>query len=1156
MYLKKLELCGFKSFADRTVLTFEQGVSAIIGPNGCGKSNTADAIRWCLGEQRAKSMRSKAMQDVIFGGTKTRAATGMAEVTLVFDNSQNSIPIDYSEVAITRRLFRSGESEYFINKAQCRLKDIKDLFLDTGIGTGGYSIIEQNKVEELVMANPETRREFFEEAAGVAKYKVRREETIHRLEKVESEMSRLKDSLNIYQDQIKKLDIQARKAKQYKKYQEELAKYEVAELVNELARGYEQIATLKQELEPKIREYETANTNLNQMEAELEAIRLEQTELDEQFVALNNEYNELKSAVSISDEKIKSSKQRESDLMVEQGSLRAEIDSAKEQIEKYNQDNINNNLGEINVEEELKTLKEDLVLKETKYNTLKEQLVSYEKKEEEIRNKLDVLEQDKDGLINSKTNIFQEQADANSEVSSLIRQIERLQADIEPSTNEINDNNKILEETQLQLEELNKKETASKEVILNIETEIENLKNTEIKLKEEIAASTAKIDTLKEMLAQDPVKNAIKAVIEQGFAKTTVSSIINPNKENISIVAIALGNKLDCLICNTKQQAEDGILYLKNNNLPRLTFIVLENIPDNFSEISVNENAVKLFSLLNVTGAENEKAVKYITNGIYIDDNKIYNQAFVSGGSDANSDNSALTEEQIKQLESEIENKKNQLNEIAQNITNKEDAELNVNLDNRQNSNEKARVEAKILYLKESIEQKKNDIADTVKEIENLKAEQATKQTTADSVNEKFVEIDNKLADIETEITGLETNLQQIAADSDNLKSQEETVHNEYITSSTRFAQREEFLKNVQQGQEYINKLSVQVEQKTARIAEIDTLLQDILTFQETETSNIQKSQQDQTQKETELEVVKGKREEIINTIETKNNIIHDNKIKVEELRQTVSDMEGNQKAFNAQKDLLETRIKETYGKTFDELKDEYLGVEVDREKIDKIKKKMEDLGQVNLAAQEEYDQLSQRYDFIVKQQDDLLKAKKDLEDVIQKINQTTIENFKKTFDLVRDNFKTLYKKLFGGGEADLTLTDENNLLETGVDIFAQPPGKHPKNILQCSGGEKTLTAIALLFAFFLVKQSPFCILDEVDAPLDDANVGRYINIIKEFSQKTQFLVVTHNKRTMEMADILYGVTMQELGISKIISVKMNRESEKQIDEILNQKNG
>ena len=313
MYLKKLELCGFKSFADKTVLTFEKGVSAIIGPNGCGKSNISDSIRWCLGEKRTKSMRTKAMQDVIFGGTKTRSAAGMAEVTLVFDNSQNMIPIDYSEVAITRKLFRSGESEYFINKTQCRLKDIIDLFLDTGIGTGGYSIIEQNKVEELVMANPETRREFFEEAAGVAKYKVRREDTLHRLKNIEIDLSRLEDSLKIFEGQIKQLDQQAKKAKQCKKYKEDLAKYEIAEVVNNLARGYEEIEKLKTQIEPKVREYETTNVTLHQLEAEQQDLRLAQTENNEKYIALNSEFSDLKTESALADANIKNLQQKDAD---------------------------------------------------------------------------------------------------------------------------------------------------------------------------------------------------------------------------------------------------------------------------------------------------------------------------------------------------------------------------------------------------------------------------------------------------------------------------------------------------------------------------------------------------------------------------------------------------------------------------------------------------------------------------------------------------------------------------------------------------------------------------------------------------------------------------------------------------------------------------
>ncbi|MBQ2219936.1 MAG: AAA family ATPase, partial [Elusimicrobia bacterium] len=359
MYLKKLELCGFKSFADKTVLTFEKGVSAIIGPNGCGKSNISDSIRWCLGEKRTKSMRTKAMQDVIFGGTKTRSAAGMAEVTLVFDNSQNMIPIDYSEVAITRKLFRSGESEYFINKTQCRLKDIIDLFLDTGIGTGGYSIIEQNKVEELVMANPETRREFFEEAAGVAKYKVRREDTLHRLKNIEIDLSRLEDSLKIFEGQIKQLDQQAKKAKQCKKYKEDLAKYEIAEVVNNLARGYEEIEKLKTQIEPKVREYETTNVTLHQLEAEQQDLRLAQTENNEKYIALNSEFSDLKTESALADANIKNLQQKDADLIQEQDRLRVEIEDAQEKILKYEEDLKNVNTADDGIEAEVEKLKQE-----------------------------------------------------------------------------------------------------------------------------------------------------------------------------------------------------------------------------------------------------------------------------------------------------------------------------------------------------------------------------------------------------------------------------------------------------------------------------------------------------------------------------------------------------------------------------------------------------------------------------------------------------------------------------------------------------------------------------------------------------------------------------------------------------------------------------
>jgi len=1154
MYLKKLEICGFKSFADRTTLSFEPGVSCIIGPNGCGKSNISDAIRWCLGEQRAKSMRTKAMQDVIFNGAKSRAVAGLSEVTLLFDNSQNTIPIDFSEVAITRRLFRSGESEYFINKAQCRLKDIRDLFLDTGIGTGGYSIIEQNSVEKLVMATPETRREFFEEAAGVAKYKLRREETLHRLEKVDSDMNRLTDSLKIYESQIKQLDIQAKKAKQYKKYQEDLAKYEIADIVNNLALGYKKIEEVQQELEPKIREYESTNVLLHQAETEVQDLRVAQSENDEQYVELNKQYSDLKAEISISDTKIANLKQKDSELLLEQDRLKLEIEDFNGKIVKYEQDIQNINTSDDGIEQEVAQLKSEVEQKEQIYNEIKQKVSDLETQEDEARTKVISLDQEKDSLINSKTSIIQEQAQANAEVSSIERNIERLEQDVAPANEEIEKYNQSLIAAQNSLKELEEKENATKQVVLNVDTEIENLKDKEIEFNKKIASLEGRISTLKEMDSQDPLKESIKAITDLGYVKTKVSDIISPDLDRLEIVANALGDKLDYLVCDSFEQAESAIKYLQENNLCKLSFIVLDKISNDIQIQQSTDDAVELFKMLNCS-SEYEKVGKFLSNGIFVKDNKVYGNAIVFGGGKNSSDKPVLVGEQIKKIQQEIEQLQQQLTQINTEIDKQEDVKLNISFDNQKLSNDKVRFNAQIDNIKESIQKRQADISDTANEIEKLKQEKVQKQSFADTINGKVDEIDSKLNDIEQQSDSLNETLSKIDLEIDALRNQEDQAQQDFFTASNTFEKRNNDLQHRQQGQQYIvdniTNLKSQIEKNTARLQEIDVQMQQVLNDQDTAGKNIQSYNEQMIETEAKLQLVISKREEIQTDIDNKNAVINETKVKVDALSSQVSAMEGDRKAFIAQKELLEQRIKDTYNKTFDELKDEYLGVEVNREEIDRIKKKMESLGQVNLAAQDEYDQLSQRYNFIQTQQQDLSKAKKDLEDLIKKINETTVENFKKTFDKVRENFKNLYKKLFGGGEADLFLTDENDLLKTGVDIKAQPPGKLVKNIMQCSGGEKALTAVALIFSFFLTKPAPFCILDEVEAPLDDANIGRYINVIREFSKNTQFLVVTHNKRTMEMADVLYGVTMEQQGVSKIISVRMNRESDKEIDAIL-----
>ena len=1159
MYLKKLELCGFKSFADKTVLTFEKGVSAIIGPNGCGKSNISDSIRWCLGEKRTKSMRTKAMQDVIFGGTKTRSAAGMAEVTLTFDNSQNMIPIDFSEVAITRKLFRSGESEYFINKTQCRLKDIIDLFLDTGIGTGGYSIIEQNKVEELVMANPETRREFFEEAAGVAKYKVRREDTLHRLKNIEIDLSRLEDSLKIFEGQIKQLDQQARKAKQCKKYKEDLAKYEIAEVVNNLARGYGELEKLKSQIEPKEREYETVNVSLHQLEAEQQDLRLAQTENNEKYVELNSEMSELKTESALADNNIKNLIQKDSDLIQEQDRLRIEIEDAQEKIVKYEQDLQNVNTADDGIEKEVESLKKDTEEKFEKYNSIKQKVVDLETQEDQSRTKLDDIDQKRNTLINSKTSIIQEQAEAGATVASIERNIERLNNDVAPANQEIESFEQKLQEAQNSLKELETKVEASKQVVLNIDTEIDNLKDKEIEYNKKIAGLEAKISTIKEMDAENPVKAAMNAVKGLGYIKYSVGEIISPDLDRIEVVANALGDKIDYLICDTMQHAEEAIKYLLDNNLCKLSFLVSENIPDNIQVQKSTDSAVELFKMLNCL-PEYEKVGKFISDGIFINNDKIYSKAVVSGGAKNVSDKPVLVGEQIKKIQKDIDATKKELENLSKEIDNKEDTKLNISFDNQNNSNLRIRIDAQIENLQETIKQRKADISDTATEIENLKKEKEEKQQILDTVNEKVADIDQQLSDIEAESVTLNETLNKIEQEIDALRNQEEQANQEYIDISNNYERRKSDLEHRATGQKYItdniDNLKAQIEQKTNRTAEIETELQNIQTSKESESANIQKYGEQATQKETELQIVIGDRDRIQGEIDAKESLIVETRTKLTQLNDEINSLQADQKGYIAQKNILENQIQETYGKTYEEIKDQYLGVEVNKEEIAKLRKKIESFGAINWSAEEEYENLSQRYNFIQSQQKDLLKAKQDLEETIKKINETTIVNFKKTFDAVRENFRTLYKKVFGGGDADLILTDENNLLESGVDIKAQPPGKNVKNIMQCSGGEKAFTAVALLFSFFMVKPSPFCILDEVDAPFDDANVGRYNNIIREFAQKTQFMVVTHNKRTMEMADTLYGVTMEQQGVSKIISVRMNKDSEKEIDEILSKNNG
>jgi chromosome segregation protein len=1147
MYLKKLEVYGFKSFADRTVLYFEPGISGLVGPNGCGKSNVSDSIRWCLGEQKARSMRSSSMQEVIFGGTQTRAFTGMAEVSLTFDNSQNVLPVNYSEVTVTRRLFRSGESEYFINKVQCRLKDIRDMFLDTGIGAEGYSVIEQEKVDFLTTAKPEDRREFFEEAAGVAKYRVRRAETLKRLEKIDIDMSRLSDALAIHKQQIITLDMSAKKAKQYKKYQEDLAKYEVASLVRRISLDTDEIEKIKIELNPKIKEFESTNTFIMQLNEQIREIRVALDEKNEQYVNTNKNLSEIKMQISIADQIIKHAMQRETEIKSEHERLEQEVEVNRKKVVQMEEQLKISNIGDGLLVVESERFEKEYKEKEQQYNLIKAKFLDFELRKNTLHSKIVELKLKKEQQINLKTELIETNIRLDAEIASLQRMITRLENDVESINQEIvfietelATANELLRSFEIKKEEINK-------TFFENEEKLKIFENHLLEYKKTLASNESRIATLKEFNQQDPLRSSIRAVLSLGnVARGPISNLIDTDDNKGEFIAVALGEKLNYLVCDTTERAERAIKFLEENNLSRLSFIVAEKISDSHQSTAIRlpVGYCELIKYLSYN-AEDEKIIRFICSGSLVLGNKIYGNVIVQGGGKISLKEPVLIEAQIKKIQKKSEELKWNICEAGFELERINEYQIDFRLEKERFSFESIKIKTQIEGRRSKIEEKVSAVKSIAEEINKHKDEINTKNAELSSFNERLSAFEIRIADYEDQENKLYDELKIIENDISYVRKEEELLTPLMMDARSNWDKKAVEIENKQKGQQYlldnIFNIKQQIRRDEIKITENNEKLADLLTSQGTETIRIRQLYEEQAQKEVEIQFFLADKQTLQDRLNVKTNEWHSLRGKIDDLNNKVSAMQVDLKNFEYRKNDLEKRLAETYGKNYEEIKNDFDSVEVDSEEIMRIKRKMESLGSVNLAAQEEYDGLEQRYNFLLAQQHDLLEAKDNLHDVIKKINQSTVENFRKTFDIVRENFKELYRNFFGGGEADLMLVDETNLLESGVDIYAQPPGKKLQNISLCSGGEKALTAVALLFAFFMVKPSPFCILDEVDAPLDDANVDRYNSMIKEFSTKTQFLVVTHNKRTMGMVDILYGVTMEEHGVSKIVSLRMNK---------------
>lgn len=1183
MYLKKVEIQGFKSFAEKTEVVFNDRVTAIVGPNGSGKSNIADAIRWVLGEQSVKNLRGTRMEDIIFSGTEKRKALGYSEVTIVFDNSSGRIPIDYREVAVTRRMFRSGESEYYINKNSCRLKDIRELFMDTGVGKEGYSIIGQGKIDEILSNKPEDRRNIFEEAAGIVKYKSKKQEALRKLERTQANLTRIGDLLHEIKNQKENLQSEAEKAKEFQKLYGQLRKldsslsvYEVSRLKNKLEETDDKKAELENEKSViegdglQVEEgYSTLKTRIEELEKIIEEKRTLKMESIQEFERSNNRVKileerevHLKKEVERLNEEIRKGKE-----LLQAGDTR--IDSSALEIDRLsNEATLLKNLLDDKIAEKeeldnrISNLEDGISARKNKlmglYSSLSDKksenntILSFE---ESIKGRLDILTED-ENTISSKC--------------------QKLKAELDRKTKELG---QLTEAKETKEEELLKIESELSKLRTSISSEQVRLQELEKELDSSISSQKLHRNMEKEYEGYyNSVKSLIKAVgtndtLGEGFIGT-VADLFTVDKKYMKAVEVALGSSIQNIVVENDQSARRMIDYLKSQKKGRATFLPLNtvtgwevSIPDNdrneFGLIGSANTVLKndpkynkvFINLLGRTIIANslEEAINYskktgFKSRIVTVDGEIINPGgSLTGGSTKNQSISILNRKQtladleinIKKLRDRIEIKKVSIKESelefdGRLITKGDLADEMSSLMTRITS-----IEKEIDNTQYQYEIQIQSAASKRTEIEGLKDELRELDLRKTQLNLEQKTLKEDHGNLEDEIAGLQTNY-------DENKKIKAILDNEIYETRIKLNSLEKSLGSYKE----------RIQENELTIAETRELIQ----FKEAELQRLQKEisesilekkglqeyiQRQSTSEEEEAGVLRDK----VREKETLMKEFYQLQDRLRELtkRQTAVERELNKLEIDQAKAQLQIenileKLENDYEITLAEAEKLYSEIEDIRgtkKTITQLKQGIKELGNVNISSIEEYENVLERFEFLNKQVIDLNGAKEDIESVVKDMEKKMRVQFRKSFQEINERFSETFAILFKGGKARLEIDDGDDILTAGIEIMAQPPGKKLQSLTLLSGGEKSLTAVALLFAILKTRPSPFCILDEIDAALDEANISRYTSYLNSLEDNTQFVLITHRKTTMEIADVLYGVTMEEEGVSRMISLKL-----------------
>lgn len=1173
MYISQLDIFGFKSFAKKTTLKFGPGITGIVGPNGCGKTNVVDAIRWVMGEQKTTVLRSDSMQEVIFNGSKSMKPLGMCEVSLTIHNNKGILPIEFNDVVVTRRLYRDGQSEYLLNKKVCRLKDIQNLFVDTGMGADAYSVIELKMVEDILSDTKDERTRMFEEAAGVNKYKQERRAAHRKLDATKEDLLRLNDILYEIEKNVSSLKRQMKKYERYQRYQNELQTKEIQLASHRLWAIDRELVPLQEQLD-KGKDFQSSSAEQleidealqDSLKQKIKAQEAKVEELDDQLNALDEQVQESRRNILVWQEQKSAAGKSLERLSQEENNLQNRQEQTKKQIQEL----------EVSLEEIQPKLEEA----QNRYNEQQEKYQQIDARYQQIRETLNEYQEEK---INSITEL----ADLRNKRERLIENRDRANEEIDERRQNIENLSKEISEKEKELRSLKEEYEALTSDDVDREEQIQGLRQQQADLQQQIDSTREKL--LKKESAEDVLRSKMdfyQELIEnrEGFSSAvqyltgesaqvdgiigTVADILQVDDEYQLAVENALGDQAEFLLAEDKNVAKNAIDVVTRAGRGRVSIIPLDMItaqyldsqsPDseavpltNFIEYDSQYASVVQLLLGDVLVSESLDEVQ--SNG-QSDENWRYvtrsgevleRSAILRGGkSDSEYSSRVGRQETLQHLEQELEENlakqeeiKETLSGLQQEVKDLQDELAHLESSEQEHAENRRELDQKISRLEYDVKRSKQQRRESDNKINSLQSQMKEVKEALSEIEPALTELQERRQQLQNRVAGAEADLEEISEQRttenntlQDLRLEVASVENEQNTLSIRLNNAQETLEDIsnrfdsihderQEAHETIEHRTESLGAERDKLSKLKEEFQQLKNKRETEHQALRKKQQEM--------------EEVEERIKEKHRERESQYDRIRNIEKQISELESEERS-------IKERMQDRYNiKVEPEKLEADISAEELSQEVESLRSRIDRMGPVNLAVKEEFEEEQERLDFLTDQRDDLLEAEEDLMETIERIDTQANKQFQEIITQIRKHFKQTFVKFFPGGEADLKLVGDSDPLEADIRINVTPGGKKLQSLRMLSAGEKTLTAIALLFAIYLVKPSPFCILDEVDAPLDDRNSGIFTRVLEDFAEDTQFIIVTHNKITMEAADYMYGITMQDEGISKIVSVKFD----------------